>query len=101
MSISSGMSPGEESTAVSSTAPEGASSEIGSSVTGSRAGLGAAEYARQAEETVIRDEELSGLKRITYAPMEHKGGFSPRWVTQVLQNTMIPYFILHIKQRSF
>jgi succinate dehydrogenase/fumarate reductase flavoprotein subunit len=72
----------------------------GSSVTGSRAGLGAAEYAQQAEQMVIRDKELSELKHITYAPMECKGGFSPRWVTQVLQNTMIPYFILHIKHEK-
>jgi len=27
-------------------------------------------------------------------------GFSPRWVTQVLQNTMAPYFILYIKQEE-
>ena len=32
-----------------------------------------------------------------YTPTERKSGFSPRWVTQLLQNTMIPYFILYIK----
>jgi succinate dehydrogenase/fumarate reductase flavoprotein subunit len=72
----------------------------GSAVTGSRAGLGAAEYALKAERSTIDKEGLRRLKKITYAPMEHKGGFSPRWVTQILQNTMIPYFILHIKHEK-
>jgi succinate dehydrogenase/fumarate reductase flavoprotein subunit len=72
----------------------------GSAVTGSRAGLGAAEYALQTEMPSIDMEELSRLKKRMVSPMEHKGGFSPRWVTQVLQNTMIPYFILHIKHEK-
>jgi len=32
------------------------------------------------------------------APLERKGGFSPRWVTQVLQNTLAPYFVLYMKR---
>jgi succinate dehydrogenase/fumarate reductase flavoprotein subunit len=66
-------------------------------VTGKRAGAGAAEYALQAEKPIIDEEELASLKKTMYAPVERKGGFSPRWVTQLLQNTMMPYFILHIK----
>jgi len=69
----------------------------GSSVTGARAGLGAAEYALQSEEPVVDKEELARLKNVVYAPIERRGGFSPGWVTQVLQNTMIPYFILYVK----
>ena len=42
-------------------------------------------------------EELARLKNVVYAPMKRKGGFSPRWVTQLLQNTMIPYYVLFIK----
>ena len=26
------------------------------------------------------------------------GGFDPRWVTQLLQNYTMPYYILHIKE---
>ena len=37
------------------------------------------------------------MKKVLYAPTERKSGFSPRWVTQLLQNTMMPYFILHIR----
>ena len=71
---------------------------LGAAVTGSRAGLGAAEYALQAEEPTIDEEELARLKKIMNAPAERKGGVSPRWMTQILRNTMIPYFIIHIKQ---
>lgn len=77
--------------------PGGGMALPGASVTGARAGLGAAEYALQAKESTIDKEELVKLRRLIYAPMERKGGFSPTWVTQVLQNTMIPYFILYIK----
>jgi succinate dehydrogenase/fumarate reductase flavoprotein subunit len=71
-----------------------------SAVTGTRAGRGAAEYALQMEKSVIDKEELARLKKIMWAPAERKGGFSPRWVTQILQNTMTPYFILHIKHEK-
>jgi succinate dehydrogenase/fumarate reductase flavoprotein subunit len=69
-------------------------------VTGRRAGVGSTEYALQTEKPVIDQEELARLKKIVYAPMERKGGFSPRWVTQLLQNTMMPYFILFIKHEE-
>jgi succinate dehydrogenase/fumarate reductase flavoprotein subunit len=72
----------------------------GSAVTGSRAGLGAAEYALQTRKQVLGTEELIRLKKIMYLPIEHKTGFNPRWVTQILQNTMVPYFILHIKHEN-
>jgi succinate dehydrogenase/fumarate reductase flavoprotein subunit len=69
----------------------------GAAVTGKRAGEGAAEYALKAEKPVIDEKKLTGLKKLIYGPAQRKGGFSPRWVTQLLQNTMIPYFILYIK----
>jgi succinate dehydrogenase/fumarate reductase flavoprotein subunit len=72
----------------------------GSAVTGTRAGRGAAEYALREGKPIIDEEELKTMKKMLYAPMERKGGFSPRWVTQILQNTMIPYFIIHIKHRD-
>lgn len=66
-------------------------------ITGRRAGMGAAEYALQEEEPVIDEAEIARLKNIMYTPIERRGGFSPRWVTQLLQNTMLPYFIIYIK----
>ncbi len=31
------------------------------------------------------------------APLRRVGGFGPRWVTQMLQNTMIPYYVMYVK----
>lgn len=72
----------------------------GASVTGARAGVSAAEYAKQAETVDVDQDEVSRLKKIMFTPMERNGGFSPRWVTQVLRNTMIPYFILYVKHEE-
>ncbi len=69
-------------------------------VTGARAGLGAAEYASQAAKLEVDGELLTRLKKRLLAPLERRGGFSPRWVTQILQNTLLPYFVLYIKKED-
>ena len=66
-------------------------------VTGARAGLSAAEYTYQVNKPKTEKLNLARLKEITHAPIMRKGGFSPAWVTQVLQGTMLPYFVLRIK----
>lgn len=68
--------------------------------TGMRAGVTAAEYTLQAESPAVDAEEIARLKKIALIHTERKGGFSPRWVTQVLQNTVMPYFILYIKKEE-
>jgi len=72
----------------------------GSGVTGNRAGLAAAEYASKAEKPVIDAEELARARKVTFAPIERKSGFNPRWVTQQLINTMQPYYIFVIKHEK-
>jgi len=67
------------------------------SVTGTRAGLAAAEYVLKSEKVVLDEEELGKIKKIVLEPMERSGGFSPAWVTQLLQGMMLPYFVLLIK----
>ncbi|MEJ2739058.1 MAG: FAD-binding protein, partial [Dehalococcoidia bacterium] len=71
-----------------------------SAVTGARAGRNAAEYALGIDGPVPDREEIERAKRTIYEPLERKSGFSPRWVTQLLHNTMVPYFILHIKHKD-
>ena len=66
-------------------------------VTGTRAGLGAAEYASKSKEITIDKVELARVKNIVCAPVERKGGFSPGWLTQVIQGFTVPYFFLDIK----
>jgi succinate dehydrogenase/fumarate reductase flavoprotein subunit len=68
------------------------------SVTGTKAGLGAAEYALQVGKQTVDEGELAKLKKSVHIPLERKGGFSPKWVTQILQNIMTPYFISRIKE---
>ncbi len=69
----------------------------GSSVTGTRAGLGAAELAMKTKNPIIDKEELARLKKSLFAPTERKGGFTPQWVTQVFQGFTVPYFIMRIQ----
>jgi succinate dehydrogenase/fumarate reductase flavoprotein subunit len=73
---------------------------MNASVTGAIAGVAAAKYAGGAGKPDIDRRELARLKKIIHGPVERKGGFSPRWVTQLLQNTMMPYFILYIKKED-
>lgn len=70
------------------------------SVTGARAGRGAAEYALETETVMVDAAELARLKEIVYAPMGRKGGFGPRWATQQLQNLMLPYYVWDIKHEK-
>jgi succinate dehydrogenase/fumarate reductase flavoprotein subunit len=71
-----------------------------SAVTGRRAGGGAAEYASQVKKLKISEKYITSRKNLVYAPMERKAGYSPRWVTQLLQNTMIPYFVSYVKHEA-
>jgi succinate dehydrogenase/fumarate reductase flavoprotein subunit len=73
---------------------------LGAVVTGARAGLGAAEYARTVETLDIAQQEIEEVRERLFAPMKRRGGFSPRWVTQVLRNTVIPYFVLYVKHEE-
>lgn len=69
-------------------------------VTGARAGQGGAEYAAHELDSATNKELLDQSKKRLLAPIERKGGFSPRWVTQILQNTLLPYFVLYIKKED-
>jgi succinate dehydrogenase/fumarate reductase flavoprotein subunit len=72
----------------------------GSAVTGTRAGMGAAEYAVQVKKIEADNNEIARAKKGVLFAIENKSGYSPRWVTQVLQNTMMPYFILFVKHEK-
>ena len=72
----------------------------GSAVTGARAGIAASGFSKQTEKPDIDQDELNRIKARIQEPAERKGGFSPRWVTQLLQNIMIPYYIMYIKKQD-
>jgi succinate dehydrogenase/fumarate reductase flavoprotein subunit len=68
------------------------------SVTGTRAGTAAAKYARQMAKPEIKGEELSKSREFVLTPRERKGGFSPAWVTKLLQNYMVPFYVYRVKR---
>jgi succinate dehydrogenase/fumarate reductase flavoprotein subunit len=70
------------------------------SSSGTRAGVAAAEYALQMKKLSVSEETITRIKKITYSPIEREGGFTPGWATQVLQNTMMPYWILYVKSED-
>ena len=72
----------------------------GSATQGYAAGQGAAEYAQQTAAPTLSDEKIAAVQAEMYAPRERESGFSPAWITQVLQNTMFPYFVLFVKQQD-
>jgi succinate dehydrogenase/fumarate reductase flavoprotein subunit len=67
------------------------------SVTGTRAGLAAARYARQTGKPVVSESNLAQARELVIGPARLAGGFSPNWVTQQLKNTLMPYFVLRVK----
>lgn len=72
----------------------------GSAVQGVAAAQGAAEYAQQVAEPTLSDEAIASVQTAMFAARERESGFTPAWVTQVLQNTMFPYFVLLVKQQD-
>ena len=75
-------------------------SSSGSAVQGARAGLGAATYASKTSAPTISDAALDGIRSQVLAPRERESGYSPAWVTQLLQNAMFPYYVLQVKKQD-
>ena len=73
-------------------------STLGSAVTGAIAGSAAAKEALQIEKLNVEAGEIARAKQFVQAPTARKGGFSPRWVTQLLRNSTMPYFVSFIKR---
>lgn len=71
-----------------------------SAVQGKRAATAAAAYMRGADRPELDRDSVSAVLAHLQTYRERKSGFSPRWLTQLLQNYMMPYYILHIKERT-
>ena len=70
------------------------------SVSGARAGRAAAEFARKCGNGSLDKDRVEELKKSIKCPLERKGGFSPRWVTEILRSYMVPYFVMYIKHED-
>jgi succinate dehydrogenase/fumarate reductase flavoprotein subunit len=76
----------------------GGSSTASCTVTGNRAALAAAKEAREMGKLTVDEKEIARAQQVVRGPSQRRGGFSPRWVTQLLQNTVMPYFVTYIKK---
>ncbi|MFC1891619.1 FAD-binding protein, partial [Thermodesulfobacteriota bacterium] len=72
----------------------------GGAITGTRAAQAAAAYVSGIGNVEIDDAEANRALSFVSGPMERKGGFGPKWVIQILRNTMMPYYILYIKKED-
>ncbi|MFT6925961.1 MAG: succinate dehydrogenase/fumarate reductase flavoprotein subunit [Psychromonas sp.] len=73
-------------------------SAAGSAVQGTFAGEAAAEASKVVQSFSVSDTKLAEVEAAILAPLKRKTGYSPAWVTQVLQGIMIPNFVLYIKK---
>ena len=76
------------------------SSCAGSSVQGARAGKAAAEFAKKESAPKVSQEHLDNQMKEMFDPIDRKKGYSPAWVTRLLQNTMFPYYVMFVKEKS-
>lgn len=75
----------------------GGSSSSGSAVQGGRAGIHAAEYARENKVVDVSKVEINEVTKRIFEPRQRDKGYSPAWVTQALQGIMVPYYVLYVK----
>lgn len=73
-------------------------SSYGSAIQGRRAARYASEYVRNAPAPRLEQGEIDRKIAAMWKPRDTAQGFSPQWVTRVLQNTMSPFHILYIKE---
>ncbi|RKF17992.1 FAD-binding protein [Alginatibacterium sediminis] len=76
------------------------SSLAGSAVQGAISGEAAAKASLALEIDAVSQASLEQIEHQILAPMLRKKGYSPAWVTQVLQGIMIPNFVLYVKKES-
>ena len=75
-------------------------SGCGSCAQGWVAGERAAEYAKGVKKPSVSMKQIAKLRKDMLAAREREKGYSPAWVTQVLQNLMIPYYVTLVKKED-
>ncbi|MDB4610064.1 FAD-binding protein, partial [Verrucomicrobia bacterium] len=66
----------------------------------SSAGQIVGEYVKTRTMPQVGSNDVEAVKDRIFAARMTEQGFSPRWVTQIMQNTMIPYYVLNVKSES-
>ena len=75
-------------------------SSAGSTVQGARAGIEAAEYVKKVNELHASKAEVTESTDGIFLPRIREEGYSPAYVTQVLQHIMSPYYVLYVKKED-
>lgn len=70
----------------------------GSAVQGAIAGEAAARASADLARIPVAESKRHQIEAEILAPLKREKGYSPAWVTQVLQAVMIPNFVLYIKK---
>ncbi len=69
-------------------------------IEGKRAAQAAANYIRDVYRPTLSDEDFKQAEEYMTGFARRTSGFDPRWVTQLLQNYAMPYYVLHIKEKT-
>jgi succinate dehydrogenase/fumarate reductase flavoprotein subunit len=75
-------------------------SSAGATVQGARAGTEAAEYVKKAGKILLSNTDITEATDRVFLPRIREKGYSPAWVTQVLQHNMGPYYVLYLKRED-
>jgi len=75
-------------------------SGIGSCAQGWVAGKRAAEFASTVKKASVSKKEITSLKENIFTERGREKGYSPAWVTKMLQNIMIPYYTTLVKKED-
>ena len=67
---------------------------------GKRAARAAGEYLKGAPRPALTEEDFRAAEEHMGCYARRRSGFDPRWVTQLLQNYAMPYYVLHIKEEK-
>lgn len=70
----------------------------GSAVQGAFAGEAAANASKKVAQIPVTKVKQAEIQEDILAPLKRDLGYSPAWITQVLQGVMIPNFVLYIKK---
>lgn len=75
-------------------------SSTGSATQGAAAGEAAATYSQTMSDINIGDSQVDSIIEAMFQPLNNEQGYAPGWVEHMLQGTLIPYYVLFIKEEA-
>jgi succinate dehydrogenase/fumarate reductase flavoprotein subunit len=72
----------------------------GSATQGALAGETSAEYIKNTQIPNISDDKINAAITEMFEPLNNEKGYAPSWVEHLIQGTLIPYYVLYIKNED-